>query len=128
MKVAVVALLPSMVIVQGPLPVHAPLQPAKVELGSAEAVKVTRVPSVYVPVHVAPQLIPAGELVTLPVPVPARLTLKTLSDEVKVAVTLRVDVIATLQVLPVNESQPLQPVKVEFTSALAVKDTAVPSA
>jgi hypothetical protein len=69
---------------------------------------------------------PAGELVTVPVPVPVRLTVKTLCVEVKVAVALRVAFIVTLQVLPETESQPLQLVKVEFTSAAAVSVTRVP--
>jgi hypothetical protein len=69
---------------------------------------------------------PLGELVTVPVPVPVRLTVKTLCVEVKVAVTLRVAFIVTLQVLPAEESQPLQLVNVEFTSAAAVSVTGVP--
>ena len=71
---------------QGPVPLQAPLQPANVDGASAVAVKVTKVPSVYVAEQVAPQLMPAGELVTVPVPVPARLTLSVLSEDVKVAV------------------------------------------
>ena len=77
-------------------------------------------------VHVAPQLMPAGELVTVPVPVPARLTLSVLCVVVKVAVTFRVEFIVTLQVLPEKESHPLQLVKFEFTSAAAVSVTRVP--
>jgi len=69
---------------------------------------------------------PLGELVTIPVPVPMRLTVKTLCVEVKVAVTLRVAFIVTLQVFPETESQPLQLVKFEFTSAAAVSVTMVP--
>jgi len=69
---------------------------------------------------------PLGELVTIPVPVPMRLTVKTLCVEVKVAVTLRVAFIVTLQVFPETESQPLQLVKFEFTSAASVSVTMVP--
>jgi hypothetical protein len=93
---------------------------------SAVAVKVTIVPSVYVAEHVDPQLMPAGELVTVPVPVPARLTLRVLSEEVKVAVTLRVAFMATVQVFPEVESQLLQLVKFELTSGVAVRVTIVP--
>jgi hypothetical protein len=75
---------------------------------------------------VAPQLIPGGELVTVPVPVPFRLTVSVLSEDVKVAVTLRFAVIATVQVLAETESQPDQLVNVEFTSAVAVRVTDVP--
>jgi hypothetical protein len=79
-----------------------------------------------VAVQVEPQLMPAGELVTVPVPVPVRLTLSVLWVEVKVAVTLRVAFIVTLQVFAETESQPLQVEKFEFTSAVAVKVTIVP--
>jgi hypothetical protein len=60
--------------VQGPVPVHAPLQPVKVDPLAAVAVRVTDSPAAKVAVHVVPQLMPAGLLDTLPAPVPARLT------------------------------------------------------
>ncbi|HBB96987.1 MAG TPA: hypothetical protein DC054_16535 [Blastocatellia bacterium] len=83
-------------IAQAPLPVQAPLHPLKVEFAPAVAVKFTTVPSAYVAEHVAPQLIPAGELVTVPVPVPVRLTVSVRSEDVKVAVTVRVALIVTV--------------------------------
>jgi hypothetical protein len=49
-------------------PVQSPLHPEKVEPERAVAVRVTMVPEAYVAEHVAPQLIPAGELVTAPLP------------------------------------------------------------
>ena len=49
----------------------APLQPVKVEPAAGVAVSVTTVPSLNDAEQVAPQLIPAGELVTVPEPVPA---------------------------------------------------------
>jgi hypothetical protein len=48
-----------------------PDQPANVEVGSVAAVSVTLVPWLYVSAQSVPQLIPAGMLVTVPVPVPA---------------------------------------------------------
>jgi hypothetical protein len=125
-KFAVADLLASIVIAQAPVPVQAPLHPVKVEFASAVAVKLTTVPLAYVAEQVAPQLIPAGELVTVPVPVPVRLTVRVLCEVVKVAVTLWLAFIVTVQVFPEVESQPLQPVKVEFTSAFAVRVTVVP--
>ena len=75
--------------------------------------------------QVEPQLIPLGELVTVPVPVPVRLTVKTLWVVVKVAATLRVAFIVTMQE-PVPEQSPLQPAKVEVPSGVAVSVTEVP--
>ena len=69
---------------------------------------------------------PAGELVTVPVPVPARLTFRVCCVAVKVAVTLRAEFIVSVQIFPEAESQPLQLVKVEPPAAVAVKVTTVP--
>ena len=57
-----------------PVPVHAPVQPANVEPEPAAAVSVTCVPLAKLALHVEPQLMPAGLLVTVPVPVPASAT------------------------------------------------------
>jgi hypothetical protein len=70
LKVAVTVRAALIVTVQPPVPLHAPLQPANVEPEAALAVSVTRVPVAYGLVHVAPHEIPAGELVTVPVPEP----------------------------------------------------------
>ena len=56
-------------------PVQAPLQPAKAEFAAAAAVSVTLVPTVKSAAHVAAQAMPAGLLVTVPLPAPAELTL-----------------------------------------------------
>ena len=53
-----------------------PLQLVKVEVPSGTAVSVTGVPLLKVVEQVAPQLIPAGELVTVPPPVPFFVTFK----------------------------------------------------
>ena len=53
-----------------------PLQPEKVEPEAAVAVRVTTVPLLKIPEQVVPQLMPAGELVTVPLPVPADDTLR----------------------------------------------------
>ncbi len=60
--------------VQVAVPVQAPSQPVKIEPGAGLAARLTCVPDVNVAEHVDPQLIPAGELVTVPLPVPARET------------------------------------------------------
>lgn len=60
---------------QVPVPVHAPLHPVKMDVGAtAVAVSTTVAPLLKLAEHVAPQLIPAGELLTEPDPVPARVT------------------------------------------------------
>jgi hypothetical protein len=76
---------------QVPVPVQpAPLQPVKVEPVAGAAVKVIAVPLAKLAEQVAPQLMPAGALVTVPVPVPALVTVrvKLFVDGVKVAVTV----------------------------------------
>ena len=70
-KVAVTAALPVKVTLHAPVPVQAPDQPANVEVAFGAAVSVTIVPLVKLALHVVPQLIPAGLLVTFPAPVPA---------------------------------------------------------
>jgi hypothetical protein len=66
------------VTVHVPVPGHpaTPLQPANVDPFPAVAVSTTTVPLVKLAEHVAGQLIPAGLLVTVPVPVPASFTVK----------------------------------------------------
>jgi hypothetical protein len=74
-KVAVTVVAAFSVTVQVPVPEQPPpLQPVKVEPVAGAAVKVTAVPLTNPAVQVAPQEMPAGVLVTVPVPVPALLT------------------------------------------------------
>jgi hypothetical protein len=75
--------------------------------------------------HVAPQLIPAGLEVTVPLPVPALLTDSVNVCTLKVAVTDVAAFIVTEQV-PVPEQAPLQPAKVEPPAGAAVSVTTVP--
>src|SRR5207249_12302473 len=92
------------------------------------AVSVTTVPLVKLAEQVAPQLIPAGELVTVPLPAPAGVTVKVKVCTVNVAVT----VVAAESVIvhdPVPEHPPsVQPVKVEPAAGVAVSVTTVPLA
>ena len=76
--------------------------------------------------QVVPQLMPAGDEVTVPVPVPARVTASAKLDELlNVAVTERAAVIETVQVLVVPVHAPLQPANVEPLAAAAVSVTFV---
>jgi hypothetical protein len=70
-------------------------------------------------------LIPAGELVTVPVPVPVLLTFRVWVTAVNVAVTERFTVIETVQV-PVPEQSPFHPAKTEPDAAVWLKITEVP--
>jgi hypothetical protein len=63
-----------MVTTQEPVPVHAPDHPAKVEVASGRADKVTCVPIVNEAEQIVGQVMPAGLDVTLPPPVPVLLT------------------------------------------------------
>jgi len=115
-------------VVQVPVPVQAPLQPANVEPLAAAAVSVTDVPLAKFALHVVPQLMPVGEDVTVPVPVPALVTLNANVEALlKVAVTARAAVIEVVQA-PVPVHAPLQPVNVEPLAATAVSVTEVPLA
>jgi hypothetical protein len=76
LKVAVTDLAADIVTEHVPVPVQLPLQPAKVEPAAGVAVNVTAVPLAYEAEQVAPQLIPAGLLVTVPLPVPLFVTVR----------------------------------------------------
>jgi hypothetical protein len=76
-NVAVTEVLPFMVRTHGAVPVQPPPdQPANDEPVDGDAVSVTPVPAGYTSVQSAPQLIPAGVLVIVPVPVPFFITVK----------------------------------------------------
>jgi phage tail protein X len=74
LNVAVTDLAALIVTLQVPVPLQAPLQPAKVDPAAAAAVKVTTVPLLKFALQVLGQVIPLGLLVTLPLPVPAKVT------------------------------------------------------
>jgi hypothetical protein len=66
----------SMVTLQAPVPVQAPLHPANVEPESGVAVRFTTVPLSKFAEQLEPQEIPAGELATVPLPVPLFVTVR----------------------------------------------------
>jgi len=70
LKAAVTCVLPVSLMVQGEVPVQAPLQPMKLEPEFAAAVKVTVLSALKAELHEWPQLIPPGLLVTVPAPLP----------------------------------------------------------
>src|SRR5439155_18601821 len=87
-KVAVTVVAAESVITHVPVPEQPPpLQPVKAEPAAGLALRVTTAPLAKLAVHVAPQVMPDGALVTVPAPVPA---LETVSAKLgaKVAVTV----------------------------------------
>ncbi len=114
--------------VQGPVPEHPPPdQPVKVDPASAEAVRVTLVPSVNFAWHGGRQLIPGGVLVTVPLPAPELAIVRLYSGRGRsnVATTVLSSSIVTEHV-PVPEQAPDHPAKVDPDSAVAVSVTIVP--
>jgi hypothetical protein len=107
----------------GLLPQLPPVHPANDELASAVAASVT-VPAPKLALQVCPQLIPDGELVTVPVPVPARATVST-GEVLKLAITEVFCVKVTLQAA-VPLQPPDHPAKKEFAAGDAVRVTVVP--
>lgn len=73
-KVAVTDWLPFIATVQAPFPLQAPPQPLNTDPLLAVAVNVTLVPLLNPALHVLPQEIPAGLLLTVPAPLPASVT------------------------------------------------------
>jgi hypothetical protein len=125
LKVAVTCWLALNVTTQEPVPLHPPpLQPAKDELAAAAAVRVTTVPGAKLALQVWPQLMPAGLLVTLPLPF--RATLRS-GEVLKLAVTEAFCVSVTLQT-PAPLHAPDQPANEEFAIGDAVSATWVPLA
>src|ERR1700683_1087453 len=76
LNVAVTACAALIVTVHVPVPVQFPLHPVNVDPPVAAAVSTTCVPTAKLSVQAVGHVIPAGTLVTLPVPVPAMLTVR----------------------------------------------------
>ena len=127
-KVAVTEVFAFIATVQVPVPVHAPpLHPVNTEPADAAAVKITLVPELYGAEHVAPQLMPVGALVTVPLPAPALVAVRVncgAGENVAVAVT---GLVPTVKLhVPVPVHAPVQPAKTEAEDeGAAVKITFV---
>jgi len=126
-KLATTEALAVKVRLQAPVPLQAPDHPAKMEFPAGLAVRVTWVPEAKRPLQVGAQLIPAGTLVTRPVPVPPRPTLrvKVGSESLNMAIT-EVLLFRVTEQVPVPLQAPAHPAKVEFAAGLAVRVTCVP--
>jgi hypothetical protein len=110
------------------LPLQSPFQPVKVEPVAGVAVRVTVVPAANAALQVAPHVIPAALLVTVPVPVPALDTVRVYEEtSANVAVQLLSAVIVTVVGLLLLLLQlPLQPLKVEPVAGVAARVTVAP--
>ena len=104
-------------------PLQAPLHPAKPEFVPGVSVRVTDVPELKLALHVGGQLIPVGLLDTVPVPLPARVTVNvgTLWFKLKVPVTCVLALRVTTQVMPLHA--PPHPANDEFAPGIAVSVT-----
>src|SRR5439155_402179 len=83
-----------------------------VEPAAGAAVSVTAVPLAKLAEQVAPQVMPAGLLVTVPAPAPALETVSVKVCRVKVAVTVVAAESVTVQAPVPEHPPPLQPLKV----------------
>ena len=130
LNVAVTAVAALTVTTHAPVPLQAPPQPAKTEPSAALCVNVTCVPLAKLAAQVSGQIIPAGVLFTVPLPVPASVTVnvKLLTLAVKFAVTA-VDAVNVTTHVPVPSHGPApQPANVDPLVGAAVNVTAVPLA
>jgi hypothetical protein len=104
------------------------LQPSNVEPADGVAVNVTVVPLMKVELHVTPQSIPAGLLVTVPSPAPALVTVRVNVGRVaKLAETVWSAFIVTIHEPVPLQPAPLQPVNVEPAAGAAVRVTVPPT-
>ena len=126
-KVAVIVVALTGETVQVLVPVQPPPdQPVKTEPAAAVAVTTTGLPDGKLAEQLVPQEMPAGALVTTPLPSPARITVSVTGAGAKVALTV-VAVVSVSEQDPVPaQPAPDQPMKTQPAAGVAVSDTAVP--
>jgi hypothetical protein len=119
------------VIVHTPVPVQAPPHPVKVEPVSGVAVRVTEVPLLNEALQVVLHVIPLGEELTVPDPVPLLVRVRVEAVDVLMAAKVAVRLLAastTRAQLPVPVQAPLQPVKAEPEAGVALRAMLIPDA
>lgn len=124
-KFATTDLAADIVTAQAPVPLQAPDHPRNADPDPGTAARLTVVPKPKLAEHVVPQLIPAGKLVTVPLPVPDLLTVKA-NAGMNVACTARSEVRSTEHVPVPEQADPFHPAKTEPDAAVAVSVIAVP--
>ncbi len=114
--------------VQFAVPLHVPsLQPANTEPPVPTALKVTELPELTFALQEVVQVVPPGEIVTWPVPVPAKVTLTGNELGMKVALTDSAALMVTAQLGFEPAQAPLQLAKAEAADkGAAVSVTTVP--
>jgi len=111
----------------GLTPEHAPDQPAKVQPPELLAVSVTMALAGNALLQAVPQLIPAGTLLTEPLPLTTTLSPKVEGGAVvNTALTVVVALTLTAHVVLAPEHAPDQPEKIAFAPGVAVSVTDVP--
>lgn len=108
-----------------PVPEQAPVHPRNVDPWFGTAFSFTVVPLLKLALHIAPQSMPAGKLVTIPLPEPELFTESIKVFTLKMAATDCVESIVTWHV-PVPEQAPPHPWNVEPWFGIAVSCTVVP--
>jgi hypothetical protein len=114
----------------GLAPLQPPVHPANDEFVPAVSVSVTWVPLARLALQVGAQLIPPGLLATVPVPVPASVTVNTTPFwmVLKLAVTCWLALSVNVQVGLPPLQPPVHPANDEFAPAVSVSVTWVPLA
>ena len=103
-----------------------PLQPVNTAPLPGVAARKTSWFWMTTPVQVAPQLIPPGDEVTVPLPVPVLTTVTTQCSSVNDAPSVMSEVIVTVHVPVPLQPPPLQPPKAEVPAGVAVIVTTAP--
>lgn len=116
-----------MVKMHEPVPAHAPVHPVKVAFPFGLGDSVTTAPGAKAAAQTFPQLIPAGNDVTVPPPVPDFVTVNADELGVNVATTDRACAMATMQVPVPEHPSPDHPLNVEVALGAAVSVTDVPT-
>src|SRR5436309_10711154 len=102
-----------------------PLQPVNVEPAAGVAVNVTTVPFAYAAMHVEPHEMPAGLLVTVPIPEPVLFTVSVEAWTAKAAATVVFAPWVTVHVPVLAQPPALQPEKKEPATVADVGVAAV---
>lgn len=110
---------------QAPVPEHAPDHPAKLESDAGAAVSLTVVPALNTVEQVWPQSMPAGLLITVPLPGPAK-DIEIIPGVTKVAPTF-ISAFKTRVQFPVPEQAPDQPANEFEGDGAAVSVIEVPA-